>query len=401
MNDGTLSRSRLDRMHDVLARYVDRAELPGLVTLVSRGGRTDVDAIGTFELSGGPPMRRDTIFRIASMTKPVTAVAAMILIEECRLRLDDPVDDLLPELADRQVLCRIDGPLDDTVPADRPITVRDLLTFRLGFGSVMAPPDSYPIQTAIRELQIGGDGPPRPAESPDPDEWLRRLGTLPLICQPGERWLYNVGSDVLGILIARVTGRSLGSFLAERIFGPLGMNDTGFSVPEDKLDRMPTSYQSDPDTGKPIVFDHPVGGGWSKPPVFESGAGGLVSTADDYLAFCQMMLNRGKYATGRILSRPSVELMTRDHLTSAQKVGTEPFFGDSAGWGFGVAVKTKRDDLASIGQYGWAGGLGTVAQTDPAEDLIAIILTQKMMDSPQPPHHLGDFFTCAYAAIDD
>ena len=156
-------------------------------------------------------MQRDTIFRIASMTKPITAAAAMILVEECKLRLDDPVDPWLPELANRRVLKDISSPLEDTVPANRPITLRDLLTFRMGFGSVMAMPGTHPIQRAVNEQQIGGDGPPKPAETPNPDEWMRRLGALPLMCQPGERWMYNTGSDVLGVLIARASGQSGGS----------------------------------------------------------------------------------------------------------------------------------------------------------------------------------------------
>ena len=189
----------------------------------------------------GEPMRRDTIFRIASVTKPIMAAAAMILVEECVLRLDDPVDELLPELADRQVLRTLDSPLDDTVPANRPITLRDLLTFRLGLRAVFAPPGTYPIQQAMEEA---GSSPMcrggscrrfRPMSS------CRRYGSLPLLHQPGERWLYNTGSDILGVLIARATGMSLGEFLQERIFAPLGMKDTAFSVPADKLDRLPTS----------------------------------------------------------------------------------------------------------------------------------------------------------------
>ncbi|MGN6565330.1 MAG: serine hydrolase domain-containing protein, partial [Thermomicrobiales bacterium] len=185
MSTGELSRARLDRLRAVMAGYVERGDVPGLVALMSRRGETQVETLGTLAL-GGTPVRRDTIFRIASMTKPITAVATLILVEECKVRLDEPVDRLLPELASRQVLRRLDGPLDDTVPARRPITVRDLLTFRLGFGQLMAPPDAYPLLTAAHELQLGM-GPPAPAEMPGPDEWLRRLGTLPLMYQPGER----------------------------------------------------------------------------------------------------------------------------------------------------------------------------------------------------------------------
>ena len=238
MSTGGLSRARLDRMHEVMEAHVDRGELPGLVTVVSRRGAVHVDTIGTTAIGGRDPMRRDTIFRITSMTKPIAAAAAMILVEECALRLDDPVDRLLPELADRRVLRRLDGPLDDTVPAKRPIVVRDLLTFRMGLGVMLGPGDAYPIQRAIRELGIVGFGPPDPSTPHEPDEWMRRLGTLPLMHQPGEQWRYNTGSYVLGVLIARASGQPLETFLRERIFEPLGMRDTGFSVPAAKLDRL-------------------------------------------------------------------------------------------------------------------------------------------------------------------
>src|SRR6266702_4121118 len=240
MGTGGLSSARLGRMHDVMAGHVDGGGVPGLVTLVARHGEVHVDAIGTMAQGGSAPIGRDTIFRISSMTKPVTAAAAMILVEECALRLDEPVDRLLPELAGRRVLRRMDGPLDDTVPANRPITARDLLTFRMGFGQMMAPPDAYPILKAASEQQIGM-GPPSPSMLPAPDEWMRGLGRLPLMHQPGEKWMYNTGSDVLGVLIARVSGQPLETFFQERIFEPLGMKDTGFSVPTPKLDRLATS----------------------------------------------------------------------------------------------------------------------------------------------------------------
>jgi CubicO group peptidase (beta-lactamase class C family) len=402
MSNAGLSEARLGRMHNLMASYVERGELPGLVTLVSRRGETHVDAIGMQAAGGSAPMRRDTIFRIASLTKPITAAATMILVEECKLRLDEPVDRLLPELANRRVLKRIDAPLDDTLPAERPISVRDLLTFRLGFGSVMAPPGMYPIQKAISEQQIGGDGPPHPAKAPGPDEWIARLGSLPLIHQPGARWMYNVGADVLGVLIARAAGQSFESFLRERIFEPLGMRDTGFSVPASKHARLATSYQSDPATGALQLYDAAAGGEWSRPPAFESGAGGLVSTVDDYLAFCHMMLNKGKLGSSRILSRPSVEVMTSDQLTPEQRVGAEIFFRESGSWGFGMAVSIRRDDLMAVpGSFGWDGGLGTSAYSDPTEDLVGILMTQLMWNSPHGPQIRSDFWTSAYAAIDD
>ena len=403
MSTAGLSTARLGRMHDVMVGYVERGEVPGLVTLVSRRDEAHIDAIGTRAIADGTPMRRDTIFRISSMTKPITAVATMILVEECKVRLDEPVDRWLPELAERQVLKRLDGPLDDTVPANRSITVRDLLTFRMGFGQMMAPPDAYPILKAASEQQIGM-GPPSPSTLPAPDEWMRRLGQLPLMHQPGERWMYNTGSDVLGVLIARASGQPLEAFLRERIFEPLGMKDTGFSVPAASLDRLATSYWTNPASGELAVYDEAEGGQWSHPPAFPSGAGGLVSTIDDYLAFGQMMLSQGKHKSLRILSRLSVETMTTDQLTHEQKAvsGLISGYFDSHGWGFGVSVVTRRDDVAAVpGRYGWDGGMGTSWYSDPREEMITILMSQCAWTSPSPPDVCLDFWTSAYQAIDD
>ncbi len=403
MSSGGLSRARLARMHDVMSGYVERGEVPGLVSALSRHAELHVDVLGTQSLGGGAPMRRDTIFRISSMTKPITAVATMMLVEECTLRLDEPVDRFLPELADRQVLKRLDGPLDETVPSERPITLRDLLTFRLGFGQMFGDPDAYPTLKAANELQIGM-GPPSPATMPPPDEWIRRLGTLPLMHQPGERWLYNTGADVLGVLIARASGRPLETFLRERLFEPLGMRDTAFSVPAAKLDRLATGYWVHPASGALEVYDPAAVGQWSRPPAFPSGAAGLVSTIDDYVAFAQMLLNQGRHGRERILSRASVETMTIDHLTPSQKAlsGLVPGFFDSHGWGFGLSVITRRLDIAgTVGKYGWDGGLGTSWYSDPKENLVHILLTQRAWTSPNPPDICLDFWTLAYQAIDD
>jgi len=402
MSTSGLSAARLARMHDVMAGYVERGEVPGIVTAVSRRGDAHVDAIGTKAVGGGAPVARDTIFRIASMTKPIIAVATLILVEECVLRLDEPVDRLLPELAGRRVLRALDAALDDTVPAQRPITVRDLLTFRMGFGIVMAPPDTYPIQRAMTELLLG-QGPPG-ASTPPPDEWLRRLGTLPLMYQPGERWVYHTGSDVLGVLIARAAGQPLEAFLRERIFEPLGMRDTGFSVPAAGLDRLATSYWTNPQTRALDLYDDAKTGQWSRPPAFPSGGGGLVSTVDDYMAFGQMMLNAGRHERTRILSRASIETMTTDQLTPAQKAvsGLINDYFDSHGWGFGVAMVTRRTDVAgSIGSFGWDGGLGTSWRSDPREEMVGILLTQASWTSPNPPNVALDFWTSAYGAIED
>jgi CubicO group peptidase (beta-lactamase class C family) len=403
MSSAGLSSERLGRLYRVMAGYVERGEVPGLVTGIMRRGEINVDAVGTKSLGGHDPMKRDTIFRIASMSKPVTAVAAMILVEECKIRLDEPVDRLLPELGNRKVLKRIDSPLDDIVPAQRPIMVRDLMTFTMGMGIVMAPPDTYPIQRAISQRQLG-QGPPRPSMPPAPEEWMRRLASLPLMHQPGEKWMYHTGADVLGVLIARASGQPLETFMRERIFQPLGMKDTAFSVPESKIDRLADSYLINSETGTLEPYDRAPGGEWSRPPAFPSGGAGLVSTIDDYLVFGQMMLNRGKCAGGRILSRPSVELMTTDQLTSAQKAASNfvPGFFDSTGWGLCMSVITRRDGVAAVpGKFGWDGGLGTSWRSDPTEEMVTVLLTQRAWTSPNPPDVCRDFWTCAYQAIED
>jgi CubicO group peptidase (beta-lactamase class C family) len=395
MNSSGLSKDRLDRLHDILAAHVDAGAAPGLVSLVSRHGEAHVDAFGVTAVDGTTPVQPDTIFRISSMTKPVTAVATMVLLEECVIRLDEPVDQLLPELADRRVVRRIDGPVDDTVPAHRPITVRDLLTFRMGFGGYFG---ACPVNDAAAQLELNV-GPPQPARRPEPDEWMRRFSTLPLMFQPGERWMYHTGADVLGVLIARASGQPFGTFLRERIFEPLGMKDTAFSVPAHDLDRLVTSYLTDPDTGALGLFDPPEGQ-WSAPPAFSSGGDGLVSTAPDFLVFADMLLRGGR----PILSRPSVETMTSDHLTPAQKAvsGFFPDDFDGRGWGFGVGVITRRDHLAEpVGQYGWDGGLGTVWRNDPSENMTTILLTNAGFTSPRLPNIGQDFLTGVYAAIDD
>jgi len=398
---GGLSKARLTRMREVMSGHIASGRLPGLVTLVSRRGETHVEAIGAQAFGGSDPMRRDTIFRIASITKPITAAAAMILVEEAKLRLDDPVDPLLPELANRKVLKRIDSPLEDTVPATRAITLRDLLTFRLGIGAVMVFPSRYPIQKAMEEA---GVAPSANLATHAPDELMKRYGGLPLAHHPGEKWMYNSGSDILGVLISRVAGKTLAAFLRERIFAPLGMKDTAFGVPEAKLGRLATCYQTDCATGKAVVFDEARGGRFARSPVLESGAGGLVSTVDDFLAFGRMMLAKGRHGRERILSRLSVELMTTDHITTEQKAASEffPNFWDNRGWGFGVAIITRRDDLArTVGTFGWDGGYGTSWYADPREDMTGILMTQRVWDSPGEPAVYRDFSTSAYQAIDD
>jgi CubicO group peptidase (beta-lactamase class C family) len=237
-----------------------------------------------------------------------------------------------------------------------------------------------------------------------PDEWLGRLGELPLIHQPGRAWIYSTGADVLGVLVARATGQPLETFLRDRLFGPLGMRDTGFSVPAGDIGRLATSRGNDFQSGEPIVYDEAAGGQWSSPPAFPSAAGGLVSTMSDYYAFTDMLRRRGRYDAGRILSRPSVELMTSDQLTADQKAAADELapgsFGDT-GWGFCLSVVTRRTGFRSAGCYGWDGGLGTSWYNDPAEDMTMILMTQQMWASPAEPPAFADFWTLAYQAIDD
>jgi CubicO group peptidase (beta-lactamase class C family) len=355
-------------------------------------------------------MRRDAIFRLASTTKPITAVGAMILVEECKLRLDDPVEEWLPELKDRRVLRTVHSPLDDTVPAKRPITLRDLLTFRSGYGEVaflsgsgemgyFAPPS--PIHKAMIEACLSLSNWPFPGT---PDEFMKRLGNLPLAHQPGERWLYHTSGEILGVLIARVSGKPLGGFLHERIFGPLRMVDTGFQVPRAKLDRLPTCYGLDMATGKLVVL-HQAGADYlARPPLFESGAGGLVSTVDDLFAFGRMMLGKVRDTDERILSRPTIELMTMDRLTPEQKAASPFFehFWDGYGWGLGLGIVTARNDVAAVpGRFGWDGAFGTSFWIDPKEELIGVLMTQRRPDRLALPPVILDFWTSAYQLIDD
>jgi CubicO group peptidase (beta-lactamase class C family) len=399
---GGFSPARLARMRAALQRHVEAGTMSGLVALIHRRGREDMVAIGSHAFGGDVPMRRDSIFRLASMTKPVTAVGAMILVEECRIRLDDPVDEWLPELKDRKVLRTIESALDDTVPAKRRISLRDLLTFRSGYGEVAFLSPTCPLQKAMIEARLPLSAWPFAGS---PDELMKRLGSLPLAHQPGERWLYHMGAEILGVLIARVSGKPLSEFLRQNIFDPLGMKDTGFHVPEAKIARVPTCYGLDYSTGKLSVLDEARGGVVSRPPVFESGGGGLVSTVDDMLAFGRMMLNNGAAGREPILSRPSIDLMTADdHLTPAQKAASPFFenFWNTCTWGLGLGVVTGRHDIADApGRFGWDGAFGTSCWVDPKEQMVGVLMTQRRPDVLAIPPVILDFWTSAYQLIDD
>ncbi len=391
---GTFEQSALDSLDVTMQGHVDKGALPGVVTLLARGDEVHVTLAGVQDLDGKSPMRRDTIFRIASMTKPVTAAAAMILVEEGRIGLEDPVDKFLPELADRKVLRSVESELDDTVPASRAVTLRDLLTLQFGLGVVMVWPPKYPIQFA---LEKAGLAPGWALVNMPPDEFMARIGALPLVYQPGDVWLYHSGLDVAGVLVARVAGKSLGDFMAERIFQPLGMKDTGFFVPESSIDRLATFYAPGDANGFTVI-DKPAGGTFSRQPVFEAGGGGLVSTVDDYLAFGRMMLGKGALGSTRILSEASVAEMTRDQI-SAEVKARSPFsagFWDDRGWGLGMSVITKG---VGAGRFGWDGGYGTSGYMDPGNNLVGIMLTQRAMTSPEPTDFYKDFWKAAYQAI--
>ncbi|WNV84393.1 serine hydrolase domain-containing protein [Umezawaea sp. Da 62-37] len=373
-------------LHDTLEAHVGDGKAPGAVALVARGDRLEVEAVGAVDVEGSAPMARDSIFRIASITKPLIAAAAMVLVEDGRIALDDEVSRWLPELASPSVVRTPDAPVDDLVPAARPITLEDLLTFRAGYGF----PADFSLPAVALLFSELMQGPPEPGEIPSPDDWMAALARIPLLHQPGEAFLYNTCSDILGVLLARVSGLPLQDFLAERIFQPLGMVDTGFWVPADKLARFTSSYQPDDDGIK--LVDAPDGQ-WSSPPAFPSGAGGMVSTVDDWHAFGRMLLDDG----GKVLTPESVRLMTTDHLTRAQRESGAIFL-EGQGWGYGGSVDVDRTDPWNVpGRYGWVGGTGTTAHVTPSTGTVAIMMTQLAMTSPTPPAVMRAFWSYAGA----
>jgi CubicO group peptidase (beta-lactamase class C family) len=377
--------SVLARIDEVVEQAAAEGQAPGVVAAVARGDTVHVVTAGALAV-GGPPMRRDTLFRISSNTKPMTAAAVLSLVDEGLLELDGAVDDLLPELADRRVLSRPDGPLTDTVPARRPITVRDLLTFTWGFGmqgAMFMSADPWPVVTAAAERRLATFGPPQPATTPDPDTWMARLGELPLLAQPGERWLYQSGSQVLGVLAARAAGAPFEDVLRSQLFGPLGMDDTGFHAADTA--RLSTAYEKR--DGVLVVTD-PPGGQWSQPPAFPDGGAGLVSSIDDMVAFGRMLLRGGS----PVLKPATVAEMTHNQLTPEQRGNVWPGFSflEDRGWGYGLSV---LDD----GRYSWWGGLGTVWSNVPSQDLTVVVLTQRAADETGMPAVCDDVLAAAQA----
>jgi CubicO group peptidase (beta-lactamase class C family) len=384
-----LTEAGLARFADVAASNIGDEQTPGLVALLAHGEQVHVEVLGSMSV-GGPPVQRDSLFRIASITKPVTGAATLALADEGLIDLDEPVARLLPELAEPRVLRRMDGPLDDTVAAAREITARQLLTFTFGFGMALemfTSPEPWPIVTAATDAQLGTIGPPEPTKQPDPDTWIAALGALPLIAQPGERWLYNSGASVLGVLCARAAGMPYADVLRTRIFEPLDMRDTAFYAKDTA--RLLTSYVPGPDGL--AIWDEPAGQ-WSRPPAFGDGAAGLVSTADDLLAFARMLLRGGD----PVLSADAVGDMTRDQLTDEQRTSGRGFLVGRS-WTFCQSVVIEGP---YAGAYGWDGGLGTSLLIDPTRDLTVIVLTQRMFETSQaPPLHV-ELQTAALAALD-
>jgi CubicO group peptidase (beta-lactamase class C family) len=379
----TFNHRVLDRIDEIVERAVEQGQAPGVVAAVARGDRVHVATAGVMAV-GGAPMRRDTLFRISSTTKPMTAAVVLSLVDAGLLVLDEPVDALLPELADRRVLARPDGPLEETVPGQRSITVRDLLTFTWGFGmqgAMFMAAEPWPIFTATVERELSTFGPPQPDSMPDPDTWMARLGELPLLAQPGERWLYQSGSQVLGVLAARAADAPYPDVVQERLLSPLGMNDTGFYTTE--TNRLSTAYENR--DGRLEVSD-PPNGQWSHPPTFPDGSGGLVSSIDDVVAFGRMLLRGGS----PVLKPTTVAEMTRDQLTGTQRANVWPGFSflDGRGWGYGLSI---LDD----GRYTWEGGFGTAWSNIPSHDLTVVVLTQRAADETGMPAVCDDVLMAA------
>ncbi|MEW2404559.1 serine hydrolase domain-containing protein [Streptomyces sp. NPDC046862] len=378
----------MNALHDTLHRYVDDGRVPGAVGLVAHGDDVQVVAAGSVDTDGTAPMTRDSLFRIASITKPIAAAAVLMLVEDGRLALEAPVEQWLPELAKPSVVRTPDAPVEDVVPAARPITVEDLLSSRTGWGfpadfSLPAVQLLFTVQKDGRALQ----------DWPDPDTWLALLARVPMLHQPGDAWLYGTSSDLQGILVARASGRTFPDFLAERIFEPLGMKDTAFEVPEAKRHRFTSSYSPSPD-GTLQLTDAPDGQ-WSRVPRFHSGGGGLVSTADDWLAFARMLLNGGEAGGHRLLTPTSVSRMTTNHLTAEQRADATLFL-EGQGWGYGGQVDVTPADPWNVpGRYGWVGGTGTTAHVVPYTGTVSILLTQVAMENPTPTPLMRDFWRSA------
>ncbi|KAA0917502.1 beta-lactamase family protein [Aquicoccus porphyridii] len=374
----------------MLDQPVTSERVPGLVALIARESDVWTHVAGVRDLESGAPMQRDTLFAVASIGKPLTAVAALMLVQDGVLGLDEPVDRWLPELAAPRVLRQLDGELDDTLPATRAITLRDLLSQRMGLGIIFA---DVPL---ARQMQALGVAPGPTIFAEDAGTFMARLGSLPLAHQPGERWLYHTGLDVAGVLVARASGMSLGEFQRRRIFEPLGMANTGFSG---RADQLATQYSPNAETGALELWNSASGGSFAQPPAFEAGGSGHVSTVDDFLAFGRFLLAGGMAGNQRLLSAELVAEMLRDQITPAQKAASPwfpPDFWDTHGWGLGVALRTAPENAR--GRFGWWGGFGTAFWCDPATDTVAVLFTQRMMTAPDDAAFAETFINAALDA---
>lgn len=397
-----MSSERLARIKPLLQRYVDEGKVAGIQTLIARKGKiVHFEQVGKLDLDTHSALREDSLFRIYSMTKPITTTAAMILYEEGKLQLDDPVEKYLPAFKNKKVL--VDGELVDATHA---ITIRELMSHTAGltygiFGNSVID-QKYRVamfgeghQFSFNNTTINADA----SKIKTLDDLVSAIGPIPLQYQPGTQWVYSLSVDILGAVIEKVSGQSLDTFMLERLFKPLRMNDTFFEVPKEKLQRFGTLQAKDAG-GKLMVIDRPKTSDFANNVTFFSGGGGLVSSAMDYLRYSQMMLNGGELDGIRILSPTTIDLMTRDQLTQSARLGYDPrpgIMGDvSFGLGFGLAVKAPRVRSGSKGSYRWAGIAGTDFWIDPKEDLTAMILVQMM---GYPPALRNEFKTLVYQAI--
>jgi CubicO group peptidase (beta-lactamase class C family) len=393
--DASSLKVRAGLVIELLERHVETGYLVGAVALIGHGARAEVVAVGEQSIDAPRLMQRDSLFRITSMTAPITAAATLMLVDAGKLHLAEPIDYWLPELAHRRVLRHPSGPLEDTVRARRSITVEDLLSSRCGLGIVPATAEDSPMQRRIADLRLSGFGPPDPASPLSPDEWLHRLGTLPLVAQPGETWLESTSASILGILISRVAHKPLPVVLAERIFAPLGMRDTAFVVPASKRERLVSAYHLE--AGRLQLEDDPARSPWLSAPAFPDGSAGLVSTLDDYFAFSYFLLTQGHTARAHLLSASAVIDMTRDHLTPAQHAAA-PAIGDRRGWGLGLGVVTETTPQGiPAGAYGSTGRFGTSWVADPLSATSAILLTQTLLNSPMPPAVHQEFWSAVFS----
>ncbi|MDZ4371420.1 MAG: serine hydrolase domain-containing protein [Phenylobacterium sp.] len=406
---GGLKAEVMGAVAPALQGLVDQGALSGMVTLVWRRGEVvQAQAIGKRDIAGGLPMERDTLFRIASMTKPVTSIAALMLIEEGKLSLDDPITRWMPEFKDMRVLKDPAGSLDDTVPAARDITVEDLFTHRAGlaYGFTSMGPIAHAHESKLGSPLVN---------ALSPDAWLKALGELPLSYQPGDRFHYSHATDVLGFLVARVEGKPLGDVLKQRIFDPLGMADTSFWLAPEKRGRLAKLYEANIDGSplKDVSIPHT-----DAPLAFEAGGGGLISTADDYLTFARMILGRGEVDGVRLVKPETIDLMVANRLSEAQRghafLGMPFWLSQGFGLGLSMILDAQKHEwmgAGAAGAYGWPGAFGTWWQADPANDMILVYLIQDSMplgpeavtamQSQRPTGRIGGpmFQKMVYAAL--